>query len=169
MREPYGSPPSSVVLARKTAHQPVPVPPVSLGSRRLRLRVIRFPRGQPSPLGDQVPWGWAAPKSPLYGEAGALLGSREIPLKACPGLGTPATPGTLALSVAWMLPSASLTASAFATRNQISELILTACFLAMYASHPPVARRMATRATGLPATALTGLDLHQLDFNKRFR
>jgi len=87
----------------------------------------------------------------------------------CPGLGTPATPGTLALSVAWMLPSASLTASAFATRNQISELILTACFLAMYASHPPVARRMATRATGLPATALTGLDLHQLDFNKRFR
>ena len=28
---------------------------------------------------------------------------------------------------------------------------------------------MATRATGLPATALTGLDLHQLDFNKRFR
>jgi len=28
---------------------------------------------------------------------------------------------------------------------------------------------MATLATGLPATALTGLDLHQLDSNKRFR
>jgi hypothetical protein len=28
---------------------------------------------------------------------------------------------------------------------------------------------MATRATGLPATALTGLDLRQLDSNKRFR
>jgi len=27
---------------------------------------------------------------------------------------------------------------------------------------------MATLATGLPATALTGLDLHQLDFFKRF-
>ena len=27
---------------------------------------------------------------------------------------------------------------------------------------------MATLATGLPATALTGLDLHQLDSNKRF-
>jgi hypothetical protein len=27
---------------------------------------------------------------------------------------------------------------------------------------------MATLATGLPATALTGLDLHQLDFNKEF-
>ena len=39
---------------------------------------------------------------------------------------------------------------------------------ALYASHPPVTRRMATLATGLPATALTGLDLHQLDFNKKF-
>jgi len=28
---------------------------------------------------------------------------------------------------------------------------------------------MATLATGLPATALTGLDLHQLDSNRRFR
>jgi hypothetical protein len=27
---------------------------------------------------------------------------------------------------------------------------------------------MATLATGLPATALTGLELHQLDFNKEF-
>jgi hypothetical protein len=42
------------------------------------------------------------------------------------------------------------------------------CRLLLYASHPPVTRRMATLATGLPATALTGLDLHQLDFVKRF-
>jgi hypothetical protein len=28
---------------------------------------------------------------------------------------------------------------------------------------------MATLAAGLPATALTGLDFHQLDFIKRFR
>ena len=28
---------------------------------------------------------------------------------------------------------------------------------------------MATLTTGLPATALTGLELHQLDFIKRFR
>ena len=53
-------------------------------------------------------------------------------------------------------------------RQKISELILTACFLAVYASHPPVARRMATLASGLPATALTGLDSHQLDSNKGF-
>ncbi len=43
-----------------------------------------------------------------------------------------------------------------------------ACFLAVYASHPPVTRRMATLASGPPATALAGLDLHQLDFNKEF-
>jgi len=43
-----------------------------------------------------------------------------------------------------------------------------ACFLTVYASHPPVTRRMATLAAGLPATALTGLDLHQLDFIKGF-
>src|SRR4030095_13714828 len=50
----------------------------------------------------------------------------------------------------------------------ISELILTACLLAVYASHSPVTQRMATLATGLPATALTGLDLHQLDSIERF-
>jgi hypothetical protein len=43
-----------------------------------------------------------------------------------------------------------------------------ACFLTVYASHPPVTRRMATLASGLPATALAGLDFHQLDFNKEF-
>jgi hypothetical protein len=32
-----------------------------------------------------------------------------------------------------------------------------------------IAMPQPTLATGLPATALTGLDLHQLDFNKRFR
>jgi hypothetical protein len=51
----------------------------------------------------------------------------------------------------------------------ISELILTACLLTVYASHPPVTRRMATLVTDLPATALARLDLHQLDFTKRFR
>jgi hypothetical protein len=45
----------------------------------------------------------------------------------------------------------------------ISELILAAHFLAAYASHPLVAHRMARLAASLPATALTGLDFHQLD------
>jgi hypothetical protein len=43
--------------------------------------------------------------------------SWRIPLKACPGLGTPAAPSDLALAVAQMLPSARLIASASATTN----------------------------------------------------
>jgi len=46
---------------------------------------------------------------------------------------------------------------------------LAARFLAAYASPPPVARREARLATGLPATALAGLDSHQLDSFERFQ
>jgi hypothetical protein len=46
---------------------------------------------------------------------------------------------------------------------------LAARVLAAYASLPPVARREARLATGLPATALAGLDFHQLDSVERFR
>ena len=55
-------------------------------------------------------------------------------------------------------------------RAQLAEKqgALAAYSIAVYASHPPVARRMATLATGMPATALTGLDLHQLDSYKEF-
>jgi hypothetical protein len=45
---------------------------------------------------------------------------------------------------------------------------LAARFLAASASPPPVARREARLATGLPATALAGLDSHQLDSFERF-
>ena len=66
-----------------------------------------------------------------------------------------------------MLPSATSMASA-SRSDQFRSSSLAAYSLAVYASHPPVARRMATLATGLPATALTGLDLHQLDSYKEF-
>ena len=79
LREPCGSPPSSVLWNRKTARLPVPAPPVSLGRRRLRLRVIRFSRRQPSPPGDQVSLGWAPPGAHIAEKQGALLGSREVP------------------------------------------------------------------------------------------
>ena len=49
LREPCGSPTSTVLWIRKTALLPLPAPPVSLGSRRLRLRVVRFSRGSPLP------------------------------------------------------------------------------------------------------------------------
>ena len=79
--------------------------------------------------------------------------------------GDPITPR---ITVRRIRPSASSMASA-SRSDQFRSSSLTAYLLAVYASHPPVARRMATLATGLLATALTGLDLHQLDFNKRFR
>ncbi len=50
-------------------------------------------------------------------EAGGLPGSWGIPVKACPGLGTPAAPNDLALTVVRMLSSARLTASTSATVN----------------------------------------------------
>jgi hypothetical protein len=99
---------------------------------------------------------------------GALLGSREIPVETCPGLKTPATPDQPRVS-GW--PDTALRLDndvGVAMTSDFGAEILTACFLAVYASHPPVTRRMATLTTGLPATALTGLDFHQLDFSKRF-
>lgn len=97
-----------------------------------------------------------------------LPSSWEIPLKACPGLGTPVAPDALAISVIRILPSALLTASA-STITQISELNLSrpASSLSTLQPHqsPGVAARL---ATSLPATALAELDLHQLDFIKMF-
>jgi catechol 2,3-dioxygenase-like lactoylglutathione lyase family enzyme len=48
-------------------------------------------------------------------EVDTLLCSQGIPLKACPGLGTPATPRQPRLTIVRMLPSAGSTGSAFAT------------------------------------------------------
>src|ERR1700746_2525055 len=81
---------------------------------------VRFPWATLTSLGTWFHLGWAEPH-PLGERYGVLLGSRGIQLKACPGLGTPATPNNLALSVIWMLPSARLTASA-SRRQTISEL-----------------------------------------------
>jgi hypothetical protein len=52
--------------------------------------------------------------------------------------------------------------------GRFRSCFLTAHLLAVYASHRPVSRPMARLATGLPATALTGLDFHQLDSFERF-
>ena len=69
-----------------------------------------------------------------------LLGSWEIPFEACPELGTPATPVQPRISVARMLPSALLTASA-SQPAEFSELDLHGLqHRAVYASHPPVTR-----------------------------
>lgn len=94
--------------------------------------------------------------------------SWRIPVRACPGLGTPAAPGDLALAAARMLPSARLIASASATTNDFGAESSRPTLLLSTLQPPPVSRREARLATGLPATALTGLDFHQLDSYERF-
>ena len=94
--------------------------------------------------------------------------SWRIPVRACPGLGTPAAPGDLALAATQMLPSARLIASASATTNDFGAESSRPTLLLSTLQPPPVFRREARLATGLPATALTGLDFHQLDSYERF-
>lgn len=80
---PCGSPPSLVLWVRKTAPSPFRSISVSLDLAYLLIRRRR----------------------------GALPSSWGIPLKACPGLGTPAARHNLALSVVRFLSSAALTSS----------------------------------------------------------
>src|SRR5882724_7500499 len=101
-------------------------------------------------------------------ETGGLPGSWRIPVKACPGLGTPAAPNDLAVSVVRMLSSAWLTASTSATANDFGAAPSRPASSLPTLQPPPVARREARLATGLPATALAGLDFHQLDSFERF-
>jgi len=169
LREPCGSPPSSVIWVRKTARLPVTaasgLPWQQVFARR---GFVCFPQGVPSSPGTWSSLGWAGPTPNMWQRQGALLGSREIPLEACPVLETPATPSQPRNSGC---PDAALrlvNGVGIATMDDFGAEFITACFLAVYASHPPVTRRMATLATGPPATALTGLDSHQLDPIKRF-
>jgi len=89
-------------------------------------------------------------------------------MKACPGLRTPASPDDLALAVAQILPSARLIASAFATTNDFGAESSRPTLLLPTLQPPSVTQREARLTTGLPATALTGLDFHQLDSFERF-
>jgi len=60
---------------------------------------VRFPWDTLVSLGTWFSSGWAEPH-PARERSVALLGSREVLLKACPGLGTPATPEQPRVSVA---------------------------------------------------------------------
>ena len=89
-------------------------------------------------------------------------------MKACLGLETPAAPNLLALTVARILPSTDFKSLGIRNVIDFGAESSEAHLLAVYASLPPVARRKARLATGLPATALAGLDFHQLDSFERF-
>jgi len=138
LREPCGSPPSPVLWTRKTARLPLPAPPVALGRRRLRLRVVRFSRGQPSPPGDLVSLGWAPP-GPACGEAGSSPGFTGNPLVSMPRASDSGDPGHASPSG---VPDAAFRPAkgvGIAMRS-ISELnphgLLTHCVRFAPASHP---------------------------------
>ena len=84
------------------------------------------------------------------------------PVIACPGLATPAAPNNLALTVVRILPSAIPRASASATMIDFGAESSRPAISLSTLQPPPVTRREARLASGLPATTLTGLDLHQL-------
>ena len=92
LRKPCGLPPSSVLWAHTTARRPFPA------TSGLPLRQVLHVEGLFASRGTTLvslgTWffsGWAEPH-PARERSVALLGSREVLLKACPGLGTPATP-----------------------------------------------------------------------------
>ena len=99
---------------------------------------------------------------------GGLPSSWQSPVIACPGLRTPAAPNDLALAVVQILPSAFERASASATMSDFGAESSRPATLLSTLQPPSVTTREARLDTGLPATALTGLDLHQLDSFERF-
>jgi hypothetical protein len=77
-------------------------------------------------------------------------------------------PDDLAFAVIQILPSTGTTASAIATIKDFGAGSSRPTSLLSTLQPPPVTQREARLATGLPATALTGLDFHQLDSYERF-
>jgi len=139
-RREAGSPPSSVLRVSKTPPCPSRQPLVSLGHAvPLRMR-----------------------------KRGGLPRSWGIPVRACPGLATPAARREPRLAVPAIQPSVTLTASASATVNDFGAEFHAARSLVVYASPRRSPGAGARLTTGLPATALTGLDFHQLDSVQRF-
>lgn len=138
---------------------PLPLPP----DAHSLLRPVHPYRSRPGPLLSGEPL-------PVYagGDWEVFPSSWRILVKACPGLGTPAAPDDLALTVVQMLPSARLMASASATTNDFGAESSRPTVSLSTLQPSSVTRREARLATGLPATALAGLDLHQLDSFERF-
>lgn len=102
-------------VLRLLAH-PSRTTPVALVARYLRGMLVRsLHRCIPTPQGLAHLSGGAPPVARRRWSA--LLCSWEAPVEACPGLGTPAVQGHLALSVTSVRPSARLRASAPATKN----------------------------------------------------
>ena len=165
LREPCGSPPSSVVWIRKTARLPVPAPPVALGRRRLRSRVIRFSRGQPLAPRRPGVFGLGATRCPDHGEAGSSPGFTGNPLVSMPRASDSGDPGHASRNG---VPDTAFRAAngvGIAMRS-ISELnprgLLTRCVRFAPASHPTNGNtRCRPACYGVDRAGLAPAGLHQ--------
>jgi hypothetical protein len=99
---------------------------------------------------------------------GGLPRSWGIPVRACLGLETPAARRDPRIAVLAMRPSVASTTSASATKADFGAESTRPAPLCIYASPRQSPGGGARLTTGLPATALAGLDLHQLDSDQRF-
>lgn len=99
---------------------------------------------------------------------GGLPRSWGIPLRACLGLETPAARRAPRVAVLALQPSVASTTSASATKADFGAESTRPTPSCVYASPHQSPGAGARLTTGLPATALAGLDSHQLDSNQRF-
>jgi hypothetical protein len=134
------SPPSSVLRASKTPPRPSRQSSVSLD--------------------------YAVP--PLTAETKRSPTFVGNPSESVPRAGTPAARREPRLAVPAIRPSVRTTTSASATGKDFGAESARPTPLRVYASPRRSPGAGARLATGLPATALTGLDLHQLDSIQRF-
>ena len=134
------SPPSSVLRVSKTPPRP---------SRRSSVSLDRAV--PPSPAETR--------RSPTF------VGN---PCRSVPRARTPAVRREPRVAVLAMQPSVASTTSASATLADFGAESARPALLCVYASPRQSPGAGARLTTGLPATALTGLDLHQLDSSQRF-
>lgn len=120
-----------------------------------------------APVAWSVGVGGDLPRKAGGRERGALPGSWRTPLKARPGLETPAAPGDLAYrSPRYCLPP--IQRRRHPQRTMLSELNPHGSLPRCLRFTPRVAPRGARLAIGLPATALAGSDFHRLGSYERF-
>ncbi len=129
--------------------------------------LIRSPHRCICTRGGPVLLGWACPFPLLQEEASRYPKFLENPFVSVPRARDSGVPNGLALRPSGFCLRLSRPPR-LRNHGRFRSCILTARLLAVYASHRPVSRPMARLAAGLPATALTGLDLHQLDSFERF-
>ena len=92
----------------------------------------------------------------------------ENPSESVPRARDSGVPDGLALAAIQMLPSVLSRTSASATTNDFGAESSRPTPLLPTLQPRPVTQPEARLATGLPATALAGLDFHQLDSVERF-